>query len=225
MSSVKKNQVVIVGGSSAATVAAQISKARAKFDPAKNDLILISQLPYHIHLLAAARFTATSEGNLDSTSQAFIPFDQLFSPGNAGTFVQGKVVRVLEKHVELEDGRSFPFDFLLLGMGSRWPQVMDYDYTRDEDVKRHIGSWRDKITSANSVVIIGGGAVGVGKPLGLFLFHRTASDAKGSIQKWPQKSSTIILTRTLQSSKDPRSSSTIRIPTSSATRSQLAYEH
>lgn len=162
MLSPRKTQVVIVGGSSGANVAAQLSKARARFDPAENDLILISQLPYHIHLLAGARLITTSEGNLDSASSAFIPFDHIFTPGNAGRFVQGKVIHVFEDHVELEDGQSISFDFLVLGLGSRWPAAMNYGYTTDQEVQSHVKSWRDSIALANSVVVIGGGSVGIG---------------------------------------------------------------
>lgn len=177
MASPEKTQVVIVGGSSGAGVAALLSKARAKFDPARNELTLISQLPYHVHRIASARFITTSEGNLDSTSQAFFSFDKLFPPGSAGKFVQGKVIYVMEDHVELEDGRSIPFDFLVLALGSQWPAPMNFDYTTDENVKEHIETWRDRIDKANSVTIIGGGAVGIGSShLPSFSSHQICSE-------------------------------------------------
>lgn len=216
-----KNQVVIVGGSSGANVAALLSKARTQFDPAKNDLILISQLPYHVHLVASARLITTSDGNLDSTSQAFIPFDQMFAPGNAGTFVQGKVVHVFDGRVELEDGRSVPFDFLLLGLGSRWPDAMNFDFTTDKEVQTHVDTWRSNISKAASIVIVGGGSVGVGtllrEPHHLRIFEALTSPTLP--QSSPPKSNTSSLAKLSLSSKVPPAFSTRPTQTNSAPQS------
>lgn len=163
MSSPRKTEVVIVGGGGGAALAASLSAARAQFDPAKHNLTLISQLPYGIHLPATARMVTTAEGNLDSTDKAFIPLDKLFKPGNAGRVVQGKVTQVLDDRVVLENGSSVAFDYLVLATGSVWTGTTNFSaLTSDEDVHAHVDSWRKKISVARSIVVVGGGAVGLG---------------------------------------------------------------
>lgn len=162
MSSSLKKQVVIIGGGSGAIAAAKISAARAQFNPDTHDLTLITQLPYNVFLIASARMVTTSSQNLDSSNAALFPLDKLFKPGNAGKVVHGKVVNVTDTVVELKDGTSVPYDYLVLATGSTWKGPVNFDYSTDEEVKAHIEKWRDMISKSKSVVIVGGGAVGVG---------------------------------------------------------------
>lgn len=159
----RRTEVVIVGGSSGATLARALSSARAQFDPSKHNLTLISQLPYNVFMLSAARMVVTAEQNLDSTDVGgLVPLNKLFDSGNAGRVVQGKVTRVLEDHVQLENGSSIRYDYLVLATGSKWTGPMNFDFTSPADVRSHITSWRQKISLAKNIVVVGGGAVGLG---------------------------------------------------------------
>lgn len=164
----QKTEVVIVGGSSGAVLALQLSAARAQFDPAKHNLTLITQLPYNVFLLATARMTvapSTTTPALDSTDGAFFSYDNLFAPGNAGRVLQGKVVQVLENPntVLLESGESLKYDYLVLATGSKWTGPVAFDkFTSDREVNDHVKQWRSKVEKSNSIVIVGGGAVGIG---------------------------------------------------------------
>lgn len=165
----RKTQVVIVGGTSGAIAARALSDARKKFDPAKHSLTLISQLPYTVFLPSAARLVVTAEQNLDSTlSGGLMPFDKHFAPGNAGQFLQARVTRVLEGHVELSDGRGdIPYDYLVLATGSNWSGPFNLNLNSDSEVRSHIASWRKKIASSNRIVVVGGGAAGLGASISL----------------------------------------------------------
>lgn len=200
-----KTEVVIVGGSSGAILASQISAARTQFNPAKHNLTLVTQLPYNVFLVATARMTVTSSQALDSTEQAFFPYDNLFAPGNAGRVLQGKVVQVQESPnaVILESGESLKYDYLVLATGSKWTGPSAFDkYTSDREVHDHVKQWRSKVEKSNSIVIVGGGAVGIGtylflpdliflsmQPLNLFPFTELAGEIKSA---FPSKSVTLV---------------------------------
>ena len=165
----RKIEIVIVGGGSGAALAAKLSAARSKFDPAKYNITVITPLPYHVFLLAAARIAVTSEGSLDSTNKAFIPLDKVFSSGKganaaqAGRVLQGRVVNVLEDRVELDDGSSLRYDYLVLATGSVWSGPTNYSqYSSEGEVRSHVDKWRKQISKAKRIVIVGGGAVGIG---------------------------------------------------------------
>lgn len=159
----RKTEVVIIGGGGGAILARALSDAHKRFDPSKHNLTLINQLPYGIFLPSTIRMVVTAEQNLDSLALGgLMPFDKLFAPGNAGRFLQAKVARVLEGNVELVDGTLVSYDYLVIATGSNWTGPSYFDYTSDADVRSHIASWRKKIASANRIVIVGGGSVGVG---------------------------------------------------------------
>lgn len=159
----RKTEVVIIGGGGGALLARALSEARKRFDPTKHNLTLISQLPYSVFLPSVVRMVVTAEQDLDSiASGGLMPFDKLFAPGNAGRFLQAKVARVLEGHVELVDGALVSYDYLVLAMGSHWTGPSYFDFTTDADVRSHIANWRKKIASASRIVVVGGGSVGVG---------------------------------------------------------------
>lgn len=168
----RKIEIVIVGGGSGASLASKLSAARAKFDPAKYNITLITPLPYHVFLIATARIAATPEGALDSTDQAFIPLDKVFNSekGNAGRVVRGRVTDVLEDRVELDDGTSLRYDYLILATGSVWSGPTNYgQHSSEGQVRSHINTWRKNISSARRIVIVGGGAVGIGAfPVSLY---------------------------------------------------------
>ena len=166
----RKIEIVIVGGGSGAALATKLSAARSKFDPAKYNITVITPLPYNVFLLAAARIAVTSEGSLDSTNQAFIPLDKVFNSGKganvaqAGRVLQGRVVNVLEDRVELDNGSSLRYNYLVLATGSVWSGPTNYgQYSSEGEVRSHVDKWRKQISTAKRIVIVGGGAVGLGR--------------------------------------------------------------
>ena len=158
----KKNVVIVGGGAAGGGVARELSK---KLSASEYEIILIDARPFYTHLPAMARIAVTAEESLED--KALFGFEKLFYNGN-GTVKHGKVVSIAEAapgkggEVVLEDGERIPYAALLLATGSVWPDVIQLPET-DVATKSFLGSWRSKFEKANHVVIVGGGAVGLGK--------------------------------------------------------------
>lgn len=158
----RKNVVIVGGGGYGIGLARDLS---AKLDRSKYNLTLVSARPYYIHLVAAIRFTVTSEGQIED--RAFVPYDHLFINGN-GTLVTGKVTGIEEfgkgrgGQLVLQSGDKVPYDVLVLATGSTWGGPLDFP-DADGDVRASLEAWRRRYAAANEIVFIGGGAVGIGK--------------------------------------------------------------
>lgn len=172
----KKKPVVIVGaGGAGSALARSLSQT---LDRTKYELVLINPRPLHVVLPTTVRMLVTTADNLDKT--ALIPYDKLFVNEN-GTFKLGKVQSVSSEGAEggevvLESGEHVPYYILVLASGSHWPGPTTYPDTT-EGVKEHVDSWRQDVKNAQNIVLIGGGAVGVGTSRPYSLIMDTVSDA------------------------------------------------
>jgi NADH dehydrogenase FAD-containing subunit len=94
-----------------------------------------------------------------------VPFDKLFTNPN-GTFVEGIVESIqAEKKggsVVLQDGQKLPYDVLVLAPGSIWEGPLNIP-TDSKEVAAFIAEDRANFKKAQKIVLVGGGAVGVGK--------------------------------------------------------------
>lgn len=158
-----KKNVVVVGGGHAGTLAARlISK---KLNAAQYNLILITPRPFFVHIPAMTRMPVSAEDKLED--RALFGFDNLFYNKN-GTVKIGKVTAIEEPapgkggEVVLEDGERIPYAALVLATGSSWPSYIELPNTSDQ-VSVHLSTWREKFKNAKHVVIVGGGAVGIGE--------------------------------------------------------------
>lgn len=149
-----KKEVVVIGGGSGAGF---IHSLLQGIDISRASITLISPHPYNVFMLATARMTVTSEGSLDNS--ALITYDGLI--GRGVKFIQGRVSRVLDGVVDLESGEGVKYDYLVVATGSTWEGPVSFP-DGDSPVKEHIRRWREKFSGASSVVVIGGGAVGIG---------------------------------------------------------------
>lgn len=139
----------------------------AKLDASKYTITLINDRPYFVFLIAGARLTVTSADKLEDS--ALIPYDKLFHNGNGAVKI-GKVVSISEGaagkggQVVLENGERVSYASLVLATGSVWPGPLNFP-EHDDEVRAHINAWRSKYENAKHVVIVGGGAVGIGKSI------------------------------------------------------------
>jgi len=127
------------------------------------------------------RLVVSNVDNLEE--KAFPSLDNVFHNGN-GTFVPGKVASIEKKtekfggSVVLEDGQRIPFDVLVLASGSTWTGPIALP-EGEAQVKEFIRNSRDEFEKAQSIVIAGGGAVGL--------------ELTGEIRDiWPRKQITIV---------------------------------
>lgn len=67
-----------------------------------------------------------------------------------------------EKEVMTESGETVPYTQLVLATGSLWNGVLALPDTRVEAIEQ-LRSFRKKLDAAENVLIIGGGAIGVGE--------------------------------------------------------------
>lgn len=161
-----KTSIVIVGGG---FLAISVAKALDKrLSPSKHSLTMITETDYYRHLPAALRIFVTAEGDLDS--KMYHPHDKIFGKGTqngvgrVGTVQVGKVVSVEEEskekgYVVLEDGQRIEWNVLLIATGSEWEGPLRWP-NRLSLLKPHLDTWRERIASAKSIVLVGGGAVG-----------------------------------------------------------------
>ncbi|KAG6847570.1 hypothetical protein H0H93_007320 [Arthromyces matolae] len=172
-----KQNIVIIGGGSAGVAAAKtLSKA---LDPSKYQVIVINPLPYRIWLIATLRLAVTQDEALKN--DIFLPYDKVFVNGN-GKFVQGKVASFTHSKeggiVTLESGEKIDYHILLLSQGATWNGPPAFPSTED-GVKDHLNNFHSKVSKAQDIVLVGGGAVGM--------------ELAGEIKDvWPEKKVTIV---------------------------------
>lgn len=158
-SDTRQNVVVVGGGYAGAPIARQLSK---KLDASKYNLILITARPYFTHLIATVRASVTSEGVLDR--RILIPYDNLFINGN-GTLLVGEVASITDSdnggHVTLTTGKQVDYSVLILTPGSTWEGPLSIPDTKSE-ATQWFDNWRVKFEKADDIVLVGGGAVGIG---------------------------------------------------------------
>jgi len=139
-------QIAIVGGG-------YIGAELAKSLDAQADVVLIEPRSHFVHAPAMIR------GVVDPAvmDRALIPYDKLLTRGRV---VQARAVSVDEAGVTLEDGSRIAADQVVVATGSGnatpfKPESDDIAAFRAESARIHA-----RLTAANTVAIVGGGAVG-----------------------------------------------------------------
>lgn len=157
MAPAPKTRIVILGGGIGAMLAHKLSPL---LDPSRHELILISNRPFFTLLIAGLRMVVTTDQSLED--KALISFDKLFAPGKPGSFKLGTVAGVSETEVLLEDGETVRYDQLVVATGNTWEGPLDFPAGAKDASVKHVDKWRGKFATARRVVLIGGGAVGLG---------------------------------------------------------------
>lgn len=136
------------------------------------NLILISARPYFYYLPASCRMLVTSEGHLEDAVLMPLPAEK-YNTGNKKLII-ASVTRIVEEpkenatggaggYVHLDNGEKVEYAVLALAPGSLWdsegPCALPFGRKEALDA---VGGWRARFEGAKEVVIIGGGAVGLG---------------------------------------------------------------
>ncbi|PYI01249.1 FAD/NAD(P)-binding domain-containing protein [Aspergillus sclerotiicarbonarius CBS 121057] len=174
--------VIVVGGSYVGKGAAQ---EIARVLPSTHRVLLIEPHSHFHHLFAFPRFAVLS----GHEQKAFIPYTRLFSSVPNSTqhaVVQARVLSVQPEHVNLDRDwqgqKQIPYEYLVVATGTRLaePAAM-----KDEDKPSsvlYLQKHQADVKKAKSVVIVGGGAVGV----------QMATDMK---ELYPEKEITVVQSR------------------------------
>lgn len=170
-----KQNIVVVGSGGAGTnvVRELVSRLRSYSD--HYDVVLISILERYVHIPALLRMAVTSEDNLEET--ALIPTDNLFTD-RIGRLKVGTVSRVVQASktgeeggvVVLESGEEVPYRYLVLATGSVWEGPLAGLSGDTSKLLSTIRDWRAKFGQAKSIIIIGGGSIGLGMFVAILQF-------------------------------------------------------
>lgn len=160
MPKVPKNVVVVGAGSAGVSIIKNLS---AKLDPKEYNLILISSRSYFLHLIATIRMVVASDGKLED--RIAIPLDRIFVNNN-GRLVVGTIVSISDEgekggHVTLASGETVDYSILVLATGSTWEGPLALPNGKTE-FDEWVNTWRAKFEKAEDILLVGGGAVGVG---------------------------------------------------------------
>ncbi|KAG8720397.1 hypothetical protein FRC08_000344 [Ceratobasidium sp. 394] len=150
----RKNIVIIGGGGGGVPVFKELEK---QLDPATHRLILIESRDYYLHLPAALRMTVSVMGSLEET--ALIPYDHLFTRPLLSTLYRARALSVTATDV-ITDKEPVPYEYLVLATGSTWEGPLNLPPAKVDAVETVLAQ-RTQYRSSQSVLIVGGGAVGI----------------------------------------------------------------
>ncbi|KAJ3196755.1 Apoptosis-inducing factor 2 [Irineochytrium annulatum] len=146
-------KVVIIGGSYAGV--AVLTSLLSQLPDAAVDITLIESRSHFFNKVAAVR--TVSEGQ---SHKVWIPYTNLLSGRANSRVVHASVREVMRDRVVLVDGKEVAFDYAVVATGSRIAVPGGEFEDRDQGVES-INAVADAVKAAKSVVIVGGGAVGI----------------------------------------------------------------
>ncbi|WP_175955420.1 NAD(P)/FAD-dependent oxidoreductase [Schaalia sp. Marseille-Q2122] len=138
--------VVIGGGYGGITVAKGL-------DPLA-DVILIEQKDQFVHHAAALRAAVDEVWE----NAIFMPYSNLLT---RGTFIQGTVAKVEGTTVYVYGRDPIEADYVVFATGSTYPFPAKYSSSRAQVAKARLEQLHENLAAAESVLIVGGGTVGI----------------------------------------------------------------
>ncbi|KAL2815861.1 hypothetical protein BDW59DRAFT_153591 [Aspergillus cavernicola] len=181
MASALKN-IIVVGGSYVGKTTAQ---ELARIVPNTHRILLIEPHSHFHHLFAFPRFAIVP----GQEHKAFIPYSGLFSSISNPTkhaVIQARVLSVQPHHVKLdrewEGSGQVPFEYLVVATGTRLSEPAGMKDNDKLASVAYLQKHQADIKQAKSILIAGGGAVGV----------QMATDLK---EYYPDKEITVVQSR------------------------------
>lgn len=162
--STQTKNVVVVGGSFTGYFTA---KHLIETLPSGYRVVLIEKNSHFNYVFAFPRFSVIS----GYEKFAFIPYGGLEkgAPKGIFEFAQGKVDKVDERIIRLEDGRELEYEYLVIATGTSSALPSKVSATESLDAQQELRGLQSTIEKATRIAVVGGGAVGV----------ELASDIKG----------------------------------------------
>ncbi|WYZ44692.1 hypothetical protein EsH8_VIII_000008 [Colletotrichum jinshuiense] len=174
--------VVILGGS---YVGLATAKELAATLPASHRILLVEPHSHFHHLFAFPRFSVVPKHE----HKAFIPYTAAFagSPNSSQhQVIQASAKSLRQDSVVLDrdwqGSAEITFDYLVVTTGTRLPAPGTMQHDDKPSSVNYLRSYQESVTKASSIVIVGGGAVGV----------QMATDLK---EFYPDKEITVVHSR------------------------------
>ncbi|KAJ2894133.1 hypothetical protein GGI21_002204 [Coemansia aciculifera] len=150
--------VVVVGGSYAGAAAARKLADLSKKGYPGLKVTLVDEKSHYFHAIGFPKSLVDGK----YASKSFLPFSAFFEAGTQHQFVNSRLHAVTDAHhLELENGQQLYFDYLVLATGGKAPGPINVSATGKDDGLAEIERLRTGLENADSVLVIGGGAVGV----------------------------------------------------------------
>ncbi|KAF7158933.1 hypothetical protein CNMCM5623_004112 [Aspergillus felis] len=174
--------VIVVGGSYVGRATAQ---ELARVIPETHRVLLIEPHSHFHHLFAFPRFAIVP----GQEHKAFIPYSGIFSSvprPSTHAVVQARVLSVNPRFVTLDrqwqDSKQIPYEYLAIATGTRLAQPAGMKDDDKVSSVEYLRNHQTDIKRAKSILIVGGGAVGV----------QMATDLK---EYYPDKKVTLVQSR------------------------------
>ncbi|KAL4959053.1 NAD(P)/FAD-dependent oxidoreductase [Aspergillus stella-maris] len=183
--------IIVVGGS---YVGKSTAQELARSLPTSHRVLLIEPHSHFHHLFAFPRF-AVLPGHEE---KAFIPYTGLFSSiagsvsgsgsGSRHSVIQARVLSIAPNYVNLDkawsesNSQQIPFEYLVLATGTRLSEPAGMKDDDKVSSVKYLRGHQEQIKRAGSILIAGGGAVGV----------QMATDLK---EIYPEKRVTVVQSR------------------------------
>ncbi|RDW70683.1 NAD(P)/FAD-dependent oxidoreductase [Aspergillus mulundensis] len=178
MASALKN-IIVVGGS---YVGKSTAQELAKVVPNTHRVLLIEPHSHFHHLFAFPRF-AILPGH---EHKAFIPYTHLFNTATNHSVIQARVLSVQPNYVNIDrdwqGSPKIPFEYLVVATGTRLSEPAGMKDNDKISSVAYLQKHQADIKNSKSILIAGGGAVGV----------QMATDLK---ELYPEKEITVVQSR------------------------------
>ncbi|KAF2160240.1 hypothetical protein M409DRAFT_60153 [Zasmidium cellare ATCC 36951] len=150
--------VVVVGGS---YVGLGTARELMKIVPASHRVLLVEPHSHFNHIFTFPRF-AILPGH---EQKAFVPYTAVFNSSTRHALITARATSVHKDHISIsapfEGTQNLSYDYLVIATGTLLaaPSMMPFD-TKTPSVK-YIQNYQRQIEAAETLTIVGGGAVGV----------------------------------------------------------------
>ncbi|KAJ1848554.1 hypothetical protein LPJ57_008542 [Coemansia sp. RSA 486] len=150
--------VVVVGGSYAGAAAAKKLADLSKKGYSGLKVTLIDKNTHYFHAVGFPKALVDAK----YAEKAFLPFAGFFEPGSKHAFVNAKLDQIIDAHtIRLDNGQTIHYDYLVIATGGQAPGPINVVGSTKEAGLAEIAELRAGLASANTIMIVGGGAVGV----------------------------------------------------------------
>ncbi|KAJ1718631.1 hypothetical protein LPJ61_006538, partial [Coemansia biformis] len=150
--------VVVVGGSYAGAAAAKRLAGLSRRGYTGLKVTLVDKSTHYFHAVGFPKALVDAQ----YAEKTFLPLAGFFGADTKHEYVNRQLAAVVDAHhIELDDGRRLYYDYLVLATGGQAPAPVNVTGRTKEEGLAEIRALRQGLEDAESVLVVGGGPVGV----------------------------------------------------------------